>query len=248
MPPRLGASSRRAFTLIELLVAISIIALLLAILLPALSLAREHAKRATCLSNIRQLTIGWIMYANDHRGALFYVDRNVAIDSPAAVQALELYPYVAALKLWHCPSDSTLHPHSYSFNEYLNGWGGFLDGVPGQYPDRTPYMVHRYDQIRGGSTVFVFVEEQDLRVAPYSYSMNSFVMLPSGDMWVDYPSVWHSHGTNFSFADGHAEYWHWDDARTDPEYFALISPAGDGHYAVTADSPDLKRFQRVVGY
>lgn len=57
---------RKAFTLIELLVVIAIIALLMAILLPALNRAREHGKRATCLSNLRQLTTAWLMYADEN--------------------------------------------------------------------------------------------------------------------------------------------------------------------------------------
>ena len=55
---------KKAFTLIELLVVIAIIALLMAILLPALSRAREGGKRAACLNNVRQLLLGWSTYAN----------------------------------------------------------------------------------------------------------------------------------------------------------------------------------------
>lgn len=61
---------RRAFTLIEILVVVAIIALLIAILLPSLSRAREQTKAVNCQSNIRQLLQGFLMYANDNRGRL----------------------------------------------------------------------------------------------------------------------------------------------------------------------------------
>jgi prepilin-type N-terminal cleavage/methylation domain-containing protein len=59
-----------AFTLIELLVVIAIISLLMALLMPALERAREQAKRIICLNNMHQLTLGWIMYAEDNDGQI----------------------------------------------------------------------------------------------------------------------------------------------------------------------------------
>ncbi len=56
----------RGFTLIELLVVIAIIAILMAILMPALNRVREQGKRAVCLSNLKQLALSWIMYADEN--------------------------------------------------------------------------------------------------------------------------------------------------------------------------------------
>ena len=65
-----GGSPRYAFTLVELLVVIGIIALLIAILLPALTRAREVANRAACMSNLRQIGQAAVMFANEHQGFL----------------------------------------------------------------------------------------------------------------------------------------------------------------------------------
>ena len=58
--------SRKGFTLIELLVVIAIIALLMAILMPALQRAKEQGQRAVCMGTLKQLTLCWIMYADDN--------------------------------------------------------------------------------------------------------------------------------------------------------------------------------------
>src|SRR5688572_15903400 len=65
--PASDEAPRRGFTLVELLVVIGIIAVLVGILLPTLSRARESARRTACLSNLRQLGQGFAMYANNYK-------------------------------------------------------------------------------------------------------------------------------------------------------------------------------------
>ena len=75
MPAPTRRASRKAFTLVELLVVIGIIAILIAILLPALNRARESARAVQCLSNLRQLGLAFTMYTNENKGRFpFHAD------------------------------------------------------------------------------------------------------------------------------------------------------------------------------
>ncbi len=121
-------AEEKGFTLIELLVVIAIIAILAAMLLPALSKAKVRAYRVQCMNNMRQLNFGWIIYADDNQDKL--VDNNGGDPVPgnyplgttgnwvngsmttdventnlAMLTQAELYPYIKSTGVYKCPAD-----------------------------------------------------------------------------------------------------------------------------------------------
>lgn len=169
-PPRPG------FTLVELLVVIGIIALLISILLPTLSRARDHANRTKCMANHRQLITAMIMYTQENKGSVPFMNSNAAesggkfkgpgwlyeynaADSGQGrskqddVQRGTLYPFLKTVEIYHCPFEQqpyfpggTHALTSYLMNSQMN-------------KNATPYVCYRITQFKTDDIVFWEVDE-----------------------------------------------------------------------------------------
>ena len=204
--------SSRGFTLIELLVVIAIIAVLMAILMPALNRARLQGKRAACMGNLKQLTLAWIMYAdeNDDKIPLAnpiadgWVEWVSTLNAPEQ-QKLDglkrgtLYEYCPNVKTYCCPTGIRGEVVTYAIVDAMNGYSGhaWSDGM----------TFTKRSSIKQPSKRFVFLDEGRL-------SPNSWTIWYTEPRWWDQITRRHGQGTTISFADGHSDYYKWSDSRT----------------------------------
>ena len=119
---------RRGFTLIELLVVIAIIAILAAILFPVFARAREKARQTSCLSNVKEIVLGTLMYIQDYDERLPRLYYNQPGQTPNRVSiTMMIEPYLKNIQIWNCPSAPrttttvvSLPLRSYSYQQMLD--------------------------------------------------------------------------------------------------------------------------------
>ena len=197
--PSRHRKSRLGFTLIELLVVIAIIALLAALLLPALAKAKEKGRQTSCINNVRQQTLAVLLYADEHNDTLpptAYLDRTgLEVDWPSLLD-----PYLASVTKIHlCPADLASQTNSYGLNE-LN----FVD-----LTDPNPPTPTRLASFHTTSTTIMQcdlgTENNFLTPRPDTLKLTA----PGATLNDDEdarPSLRHSGRCDLGFMDGHGEH------------------------------------------
>ncbi|MGM0492379.1 MAG: DUF1559 domain-containing protein [Armatimonadota bacterium] len=215
---------RRGFTLIELLVVIAIIAILAAILFPVFARAREKARQTSCLSNVKQLALGAMMYVQDYDETY---PPSLCAPVPGTNPVLtaltsfsahdQIFPYVNNLQIYTCPSGpgGSLHSGNYGFNEALcrdlrtGGTAVKMANVRAPadvffFMDSGPYMVKKYDVTHPRGSFWYLPGTWDESLDPDGVGVGSHQL--SGSSRSDYMSGRHNLGLNIGFADGHAKW------------------------------------------
>lgn len=209
---------RKGFTLIELLVVIAIIAILAAILFPVFAKAREKARQASCLSNVKQLGIGLMQYAQDYDEKLpaTYQWLDGVNDWPLYSWRVCLYPYVKNVQIFQCPSDSSnagdpsgLIP-GMIVSYHANPW--IMPGIRGQFNGAIGDISHPAETIAIFDAYLAGTWCADGNWTGGKCSATCFGGKPAGIRNDGVDISRHNGGFNAALADGHAKWYKGGDA------------------------------------
>jgi len=197
---------RKGFTLIELLVVIAIIAILAAILFPVFARAREKARQTSCLSNIKQITLASLMYAQD------YDEKMAGGCGPRISWAyrgncghMQIFRYTNNVQLFECPTASYLFPGSIISDLYVDQfpWGPVQ--IPNSYAPNCLVRGISMGSIRRPAEIIYWAEDPGFGyLTPSGTTTTTYYTYNDSS----YPTSPHNGGANIGFCDGHAKWMH----------------------------------------
>lgn len=196
---------RKGFTLIELLVVIAIIAILAAILFPVFARAREKARQASCLSNLKQLTLACVAYAQDYDEQLSWEELDLngsgSMDAGDMTWRSQILPYVRNTQIFFCPSDrsptGTLYTGQTGDFATVAGYAiNVSHWDPGSPTQPTGSSL---GQIEDASSVVFLWESTGSHKVGQQANTHGYVR-------TDAAAIRHNGGQNSGFTDGHAKW------------------------------------------
>jgi len=250
------SSPVRGFTLIELLVVIAIIAILAALLMPALGRGKSRALAVACMNNLKQLQICWHSYSHDNEDIMtpnnfvYFVQVGGNTNSTLGEDSLTWCRSIAPLDNYPI-NDSTSLLFRYNQNAGIYHCPGDRSSVqdqPGKTRNRSYNMSNsvncradnhfrKYSEVKRPQELFVFMDTHEDAIWDATFGVFP-VTYHYRDYWLDVPADRHNQGANVTFADGHVERWKWRTHKTG-------SSVGS-HTRDAADLEDLRRVQQHI--